>query len=173
MLSACGFWLFRRGSMSWCSQVSRSLLWLLSRFVFVLISLFYLSFSKGLIYFSWVAWVGAKCMFLPRFEYVAKFNLWFLYSPQKGPWNIFEWQFLINRCKMYSSLTAVIAIEFLNNFWHKMFGELECYANVAPDHFATSHGLILQLGFCQQQITKFEKERIRSRKGCMSFCPKV
>ena len=38
--------------MSWCSQVSRSLLWLLSRFVFVLVSLFRNSFSKGLIYFS-------------------------------------------------------------------------------------------------------------------------
>ena len=69
--------------MSWCSQVSRSLLWLLSRFVFVLISLFYLSFSKGLIYFSWVAWVVDECMFLPRFKSVAKFRLWFSYSPQK------------------------------------------------------------------------------------------
>ena len=124
MFSACGFWLFRRGSLSWCSQISRSLLWLLSRFVFVLISLFYLSFSKGLIYFSWVAYVVDECMFLPRFKSVAKFRLWFSYSPLKGLLTIFEWQFLINRCKMYSSLTAVIAIEFLDNFWHKIFGEL-------------------------------------------------
>ena len=83
MLSACGFWLFRRRSMSWYSQVSRSLLWLLSRFVFVLVSLFRNSFSKGLIYFSWVAYVVDECMFLPRFKSVARFRLWFSYSPQK------------------------------------------------------------------------------------------
>ena len=157
MLSACGFWLFRRRSMSWCSQVSRSLLWLLSRFVFLLISLFRNSFSKGLIYFSWVAWVVAKCMFLPRFEYVAKFCLWFSYSPQKGPWNIFEWQFLINRCKMYSSLTAVIAIEFLNNFWHKMFGELECLCKCCSRPLCHKPRSNLTIGFLSTTNGKIPK----------------
>ena len=111
---------------------------------------------KGLIYFSWVAWVVAKCMFLPRFEYVAKFCLWFSYSPQKGPWNIFEWQFLINWCKMYSSLTAV-AIEFLNNFWHKMFGELECLCKCCSRPLCHKPRSNLTIGFLSTTNGKIPK----------------